>query len=220
MSDIVDRSDMSPTAIHRIICLEASPESERLRYEIFLGKNSDLSDSEIGEKVQNLKVDSPTYWPTSQETSSSYSDLFLTRVESPLQNISLYSIEYTGEKQYAFQVTHISGWPDSSIPFDTPHYRQAIAEEIIKLAKTTLSDKHLTYIHCRSGFGRAGVFRLALEHAMAQLNEKASKSTGDLVAWYRQTYRYGVQTPEQFHYLHTLCKEIDRKIYETKSGQS
>ena len=175
-------------------------------------------DTQLLNKVRHPNFKNNVYWPTHNAEQKNndefpYSIIFK-ESNNTFENLTDYSLNLDTETaHYSTTLTHISGWPDGSIPYDFLNYRQVISKTIFELAKDIRTSTQLTYIHCQSGLGRSGVFRIALEYALSKIDNEQPNSPFKLVEAFREKYRYAVQTANQFQYLHDLCDDIDQ-IYE------
>jgi protein tyrosine phosphatase len=202
-----------------IISLEADKQSEKDHYRHLLSEMSSRDEEQISKLIESQNFEDTVYWPlnlVSDFGSTSKYSVGLTSIENRGGNLDKYSLKLTRNKNnhvHDISLTHISSWPDGSLPFGGVEYDELIAQEILSLAEESLKDSHLTYIHCRSGLGRAGVFRLALEHARSLVKGESPINISDMIIDYREKYRHAVQTPNQFQYLYRLCELID-SVYE------
>lgn len=170
--------------------MEATPEIEA---ENILTHYSSLSEDDLADIIQK-KTRTPYYWSAQIGETKRYPEAHI-KTAAILKSgagITTYDLSLLDHNNKMATITHISCWPDGSIPHES--YTADIARNILSLAHTAKRENSLIYIHCRAGLGRTGVFRLALEYALRELNKEPLLSAAILLKEYRKTHRYGVQT--------------------------
>ena len=199
----------------RIINLESSNDVETLHFERRIDLlYPDLGDSQRRRMIRGVHFDDDVfYWPNQEGDTNLRGDKYVLDLdEKTIHSPVFHTYDLLLNSTHSVTLTHFSGWPDGSIPFKPPTETITLSHFIMDVAKEKKDTKELLYIHCKSGLGRAGVFRVALEFAMDKLDGKPGLSVAKYVETFRSNYRYAVQTPEQFRYLHDLCSEIDTVI--------
>jgi len=197
----------APPAIH-ILNLE-----EKNKTQPAFTRHLERRDSTSSESDSTADQYPPYYWEANAGKIWDLESVTLTTtaiIRNPLdKQIKTYkiNIQQPGNPKTEATLTHIECWPDGNIPDE--RHDPAILNTMMSLAKELLYENAMLYIHCKAGLGRTGVVRMALTYAMRALREEARISPGILLESYRATTRYGVQTPDQFNYLRTLCQGID-----------
>jgi hypothetical protein len=219
MGDLLNRNESDDIPVLTIVCLESSLEAELeyIRNSISKKKGlnkADIEQVEIEKKLKARRFSEPCYWPSFEGASELNGESFqvtFNNQAAPLQGLTHYSLTFSDDKKTTeVNLSHISDWPDGSIPFKADNYHETLSKEIIRVATDSLNGNQLTYIHCRSGLGRAGVFRLAVEYARRNIQDEEIIPIRKMVEDYRKHCRYAIQTAEQFQFLHDLCGIIDK----------
>jgi len=178
----------------RLVSLEANPTVEVLHLQYrFAG----LDEDELEERLISRQISDPRYWGNPIATDTYSRDIRTDRVE-------------IGTDRMAVDIHHIGNWPDGSIP---ETHLDVIARLAVRIAHGVSLGDSITFIHCRAGMGRAGVFRVAVDYAVRLLQKEPEMSPALLLRDYRCRYRYGVQTMLQMAYLSDLCEEIKAQIH-------
>lgn len=194
MTILKNRHSSEETAI-QVVSLEASvPIEFQAKIEACQNRGGAGDEDDMADLLSQHPLEDPCYWPQKAAR------------KTVADGIDAHTFVINGKTPLAVSLTHVFCWPDGSIPKD--RYTKGIAATVMDVARAAHSG-NTVYIHCLAGLGRTGVFRVAVEYALRKIRQEPKLSAAMLLKTYRETCRYGVQTPEQLSYLAVVCDEID-----------